>query len=773
MTASRLLFAIFDQQDQHFRIKYLSDGWKGLLPDRLLERDLRIEDLLEPVAHQEAHKLLENAIQRRDEVLTLHAHLLHLNDATNALLQYNLIYSESNNQQRIEGILRVDPYPGMVGHVLLNDIFNHTVKQICRRIGVAVALYNPKSGTFQFMNERFKEWVDQPLDPIVGKDMIEQSIHPSDRANLFNVLDSIQEYDAITLQIRTVNTSGQIQTIMADVQSFLKPHKSDEILALIAFQNITYFTKQQEMLEAQQSSVERKAREKMEYFSFLNHEMRNHLNVIQGVAKLLELQPHSAAQDKFIRSLSFSSQSLISLVNDVLDYAKISSGNVELSKVSFNLKELVENTCELYQQQAESRGLSFQLTMGTNVPDFLRSDPLRINQILTNLLSNAVKFTTEGSISVAMNLLKAERGDYSIQFIVEDTGRGIPQENLEDIFHAFRQVPGKGAKDKGSGLGLSIVRGLVNVLGGSIEVESELGVYSRFTLVIPMQRAFKKRHENTKWFEVANDSLEDMHVLYVEDQMTSQLIMEGYCEPWGIQLDTADTGVQAINKIKYSPYHAILLDMHLPDMSGEEVIRQAKEELIDSKQNMPPVIALSGEYDDGQLTALLQLGVRHHLLKPLEPEQLKSVLLQYRTVTLTGQEEKNDVISIPNESSLMDKELYPIDFSFLETTFKDQPDRLMKLLQLMQKEFSSSKMLMFEALAEKETGQFRDVKHKLLPSLNYLQMAPMRDLLEEIKADILANEEAFDFDNYKDKLDHFYTSIQVGIKNKLTSLAEV
>lgn len=764
MTATKLLFAAFDRS---YRVSYLSEGWSKLVPEIVSHPVIALDNLFESEAYPEAYARLERAIKRGDDTLTLRTQLADLPDA---MLQFNLVYQLYKGRKIFtEGLLRVDPYSGIVGDVLLTDAFHSTIKQVCRRIGVSVALYNPVSGTFQFLNDRYSDWVAQPIGAIVPKEEVSQTIHPNDRVIFFNTLDHIQEWEAKTLQIRTMDFEGNLQTLMVDVRSFYKPHHTSERLTLLAMQNISAFARQQTFIAEQQSTAERKAREKMEYFSFLNHEMRNHLNVIQGVAKILEHQTTMGQQDRYIRSLSFSAQSMINLVNDVLDYARISAGKVDLATSTFNLRELVQKTCEVFQQQAEERSLSFHVSIDDNLPDCMRGDPLRINQILTNLLSNAIKFTNKGGIKVVVDLRQEEKGIYTTRFIVEDSGIGIPEAHLEDIFTAFRQLPDSRVKTHGSGLGLSIVEGLVSLLGGHIEVQSIVNRHTRFSIELPLHRAISKLTEEDNWYELDAEILSDFQLLYVEDQVSNQLIAEGYCEPWGVRLDVATTGSTAIQLIRQKPYDAILLDMHLPDMDGVAFSKAIRQMEAEQKIIGLPIIALSGAYENGQVTSLKKNAVHHHLMKPVDPQELKKVLLQYATSQQEGSAKK-PVISSSNDKSFMTEELHPIDFTFLETTFQDQPERLKKLIKLMLEEFASSRKLMVAALAQKRTQDFRDVKHKLLPSLNYLQMDSMRDLLEEIKESLLTDEVEFDFQLYRDQLDFFYLSIQEGLQHKLAEI---
>jgi len=385
-------------------------------------------------------------------------------------------------------------------------------------------------------------------------------------------------------------------------------------------------------LELKESNLEKESAKlrskfKSEFLSMMSHEIRTPLNAVVGITNILldECKQNNLMEN--MNTLKFSSDLLLSLINDILDFNKIEDGQIEFEKSEFDLYELVGNLEKSFSIKTQSSSVDLIVEMDEKLPKYLMGDSLRLSQILLNLVGNSIKFTHEGYIKIKLKHLKTADNKVTIEFNVEDTGIGIPKEKHKLIFGSFSQADADTTrKYGGTGLGLSITKKILELMNSKIQLESEVGVGSRFFFELTLDISTKVGKRKTVSKEITYFS--NVKVLLVEDNPINVLVAKRFLEKWGFEVDTAENGQIALDKALENDYQLILMDLHMPVMDGYDA-SQAIRALKDPKFKTMPIIALTASADSFSKTRVLNCGMDTIVTKPFEPEELNRVLNEY------------------------------------------------------------------------------------------------------------------------------------------------
>lgn len=357
----------------------------------------------------------------------------------------------------------------------------------------------------------------------------------------------------------------------------------------------------------------------------ISHELRTPLNSIIGFNNLLLEEEKDESKRKKLKIIRSSSQTLLQLINDILDSSKIDNGKIQLDIVDYDLKMQIEDITNIFILQVESKEIDFIVDIAPNVPQFIKSDSLRIQQILLNLLSNAVKFTPKNK-KIFFTLTYDENTSI-LTFIVKDQGIGIEKSKQDTIFAKFMQAENSTSrKFGGTGLGLSISKDLATIMGGDIALISTLGEGSSFILTLPIQIAQSKKNtiilEKNKNNSVA---FKQAKILLVEDDQINQLLFIALLENYDFEIEIANDGIEAIQKNNECKYDLIFMDNNMPNMDG----KIATQEIIKKDTNHPPIIAFTASSEISEKEIFLEAGAVDLLSKPIEKEKLLDILIQY------------------------------------------------------------------------------------------------------------------------------------------------
>lgn len=391
--------------------------------------------------------------------------------------------------------------------------------------------------------------------------------------------------------------------------------------------------------EAAQDANEAKSR----FLANMSHEIRTPINAIMGMNELILRESKEASTIEYAQNIASASESLLGIINDILDLSKIESGKMEVVPANYSLRTLITDCCKMIEGRASAKKLELIIDADKTTPCNLYGDDVRLHQIITNILTNAVKYTHEGSVTLRIRWKSAGDGKKILLIVsVEDTGIGISDENKEKLFGSFERFDNEKNKGiEGTGLGLAITKQLVELMDGNIGVYSTIGKGSLFYVEIPQEIAalgelgdinINKRTQNTVYKEKL--AAPDKRILVVDDVKVNLKVIEGLLKKTQIQIETADGGAKCIEKAYNKKYDVILLDHMMPEIDGEDALKEIRKEGCINRNT--PVIVLTAYVMAGARERYIEKGFDDYLSKPVSGEDLEDMLIKYI------KKEKND-----------------------------------------------------------------------------------------------------------------------------------
>jgi PAS domain S-box-containing protein len=380
-----------------------------------------------------------------------------------------------------------------------------------------------------------------------------------------------------------------------------------------------------ELISAKEKALQLNRAKDM-FISVMSHEIRTPLNAVIGMANLLVEDSTNELQKENLNILKFSADNLMNLINDLLDFTKIETGNVVLEKASVDLRKVVSGVANSLQFRASEKKIYIKQSIGTGVPQFIIGDSARLIQVLLNLVSNAVKFTHEGGVTIDVSVLEESEKNVRIRFAVSDTGIGVAKDKLSTIFESFKQAEADTTrKYGGTGLGLAISKRLVELHDSRINVDSVLGQGSTFWFTI----TFNKANSNT----ISNSKMEmglNLNVLVVDDNQINRILVNKVLQRWGTKVDFAENGQQAVDKVENNKnYDVVLMDVHMPIMGGLEATEILRAKADPYFQQLP-ILALTASMLSSEVSEMNNAGMNDFILKPFEPKALYDKLSKYQ-----------------------------------------------------------------------------------------------------------------------------------------------
>jgi CheY-like chemotaxis protein len=474
-------------------------------------------------------------------------------------------------------------------------------------------------------------------------------------------------------------------------------------------------------LKAERATLvaENAVKAKQQFLSNMSHEIRTPMNAIIGFTKVVLKTELSAKQKEYLTAIKMSGDTLIVLINDILDLAKVDAGKMVFEQTPFKLRSSISVMLHLFEVKIHERNLTLVNEYDERIPEVLLGDSVRLHQIIMNLVSNAVKFTTEGTITVSVLMLSEDDEKVTIQFDVKDTGIGIDKYKLNNIFDDFQQATsGTSRLYGGTGLGLAIVKQLIEPQGGSIEVTSTLGVGSTFSFVLTFLKTNEDAISDSEVVELGAQ-LKQIRVLVVEDIPINQLLMKTLLDDFGFERDIAENGKIAVEKIHTMEYDIILMDLQMPIMNGFA----ATEYIRNTMHSNIPIIALTADVTTVDLAKCKAVGMNDYIAKPVDER-----LLYTKIMNLVKKPKKPYI----DPEGLNTKESC-INLEYLNKRTKSNPKLMMEMISLYLEQTPPLVKVMNKSYMDEDWENLYSAVHKMIPSFSLMGI----DLDYENKARVI------------------------------------
>lgn len=533
------------------------------------------------------------------------------------------------------------------------------------------------------------------------------------------------------------------------------------ILLFIIINDISKNQKNKERLRKAKERAEKLARVKEEFLSNMSHEIRTPLNSIIGYTEQLEYTALNPEQRKYLKSIHHSGDHLLTIINDILDYAKLESGQLSLEEICFDVEQNISDVIGTFQNQIEKKKLQLEYHIDEGVPEVLLGDPVRFRQILINLVSNAIKFTPAGQIKITVSQQQPEHEQVRLKLAVSDTGIGIPQGKLHSIFKNFAQADSSTTrKYGGTGLGLSIVKKIADLHNGAVFVDSEEDKGTTFTVEL-MYKVGKREDlkETQTKTPICYAPLEGKKILVVDDQEFNLELIKVIFDKWKIKSTLLNSGKQAINNIKEHEYDMIFMDVQMPEMSGLEVTRQIRK--FESQQDRhTPIIALTAAASKKEAENCIAHGMNGYLLKPFTQSSLFNKMTE--TLGISAEE------GTPTENTT--EQTDALNIEDLQELSNGNPGFVVNMLNIFIRNFDIDLKDLNNALNDKDWNRLRGKSHKMIPPCRHLGFNTLMSDLKEVEVESQQGQDLDKVSRLVSDINDNYSKIKPVIEAEITNI---
>ena len=496
-------------------------------------------------------------------------------------------------------------------------------------------------GTIIRANESFCEMSGFSCEDLCGKDGGEILLDDTERERMKARNASRIEGEEDVYELRVLNKERETRYWLVSAAPLLGD--DGDIHGSIGIHwDITHLKEMEFELKEAKRRAEESSKAKAMFLANMSHEIRTPLNGIVGMAEQLAQSQLDADQRYFTDIMRSASSTLLSIINDVLDISKIESGKFSIETISFNLNESIRKTLSIFEEKARLIGISLDIELMDDRGIMHLGDPHRLSQVLFNIVGNAIKFTHAGYVRVTSNLERGENDICSVSFSVVDTGVGMDMSYLSKVFEAFSQEDSSiTRKFGGSGLGLSIARSIVQIMGGTIQIQSEKGKGTRVDIRVPMRISNDRTKQEIVEMTDLQKSLKGLRVLAVEDNELNRMVLQVILKKCEVNVSIAQNGQEAIDLIQEMQFDIVLMDVQMPILDGLEATKYIREEL----KFTTPIIGLSANAMREEVEICKQAGMNDYLVKPYSERALVELMKKWsfeEKVDLVEQEEVNE-----------------------------------------------------------------------------------------------------------------------------------
>lgn len=548
--------------------------------------------------------------------------------------------------------------------------------------------------------------------------------------NAIVIQDNVLDYDFIALTAINITERKKAHVLIQKQNELLQNQRN------MAIKQKEKILKNNQDLQLANQKIKETTKLKDLFFANMSHEIRTPLNGINGYINLLYNMELSAKAQTYIKNIKISSKNLMLLIDDILDISKIEAGKLKFENTDFNFKELWQQILDTTNFKATEKNIQLKSSFAPDIPEYLKGDAFRLNQIISNLLSNALKFTNKnGLISVAVFKLAEDDKTIKLKFVVSDTGIGIPDEKLNHIFNDYIQADLHIKRQYGgTGLGLSIVKKLVDLQKGTIKVKSKLNKGSTFEIELLFEKtAGEAINSPNKSIKTTENELKNLKILLVEDNAINREIVIEILKTLNMNIivDSAINGKIAIEKYEKNDYDLIIMDIQMPEIDGfqtTEYIRTMSE-----PKNKIAILGMSAHALQAERQKCFDVGMDDYLAKPFEPKDLFEKLKKLKNLPLN--------ISKPKQQLIQEKSYQHINLSNLPKSYFKKTKNLLKILTMCQINIPKDIAQIKESIEKQNWKEVSDIAHSLKNLMYYLGLNQLRENLEYIEKTIKSEQD--------------------------------
>lgn len=450
-----------------------------------------------------------------------------------------------------------------------------------------------------------------------------------------NVINTLEDKAKFHLDIQMMNIQGTfiwVRLGFARMKNFSRENPRFLYTVEDISEDMDQLLKQEGLtkaVEEQNQNLQKAEQERTLLFASMSHEIRTPINAIMGMNEIILRDTKDDNIKSYAQDIKDASRLLLNLVNDILDFSKIEAGRMEIIPTEYRLEEMLRSICNLMKGKMEAKYLDFELNIGENVPSVLYGDEIRISQILINIMTNAIKYTDNGKVSLSVEYTQDGDGNDAIRYCVEDTGIGIKEEDIKKLFGSYERFDlERNRRVEGTGLGMGIVNGLLSAMNSHLEVSSVYGKGSIFSFTLaqkvidytPINTGLKDNSLKNKEEKIFYEK----RALLVDDVLINLKVGELILKRFIKHVDVAHSGKEALHMIADKDYDIVAIDLMMPEMDGEEVMKSIKA--MGGKYESIPIVVLTGDYSVTARDEYMSMGFTDYLEKPLMPEELAAVL---------------------------------------------------------------------------------------------------------------------------------------------------